>query len=762
MESIQKSQILRVNCPGFGEDGYFTVGKARAFDTYKVIIVNPTSILHVFDQDANLRAACDSKLAEGAASLNLPADQALLAIQDELKSQRIFELVNFLDKGGLLIYFLCNPFLIQGETMALDNYYWLETLAPDSPPADNIRQMSVSARGRIVELTEYGEKAEFAFYLRQGGMEWSTIIRSNFLTEGYAALATAGEKKCISAELIAGERGGKIIFLPAPYSPDFDVTLMQCVQAWHDKNNRIAPPPPIVQPDVAIQQDRLPVIDRAVIDQSAPALTMPSKPALAPPLFPQPRTAAAVSDMPESTRQTHEALMKELESLAMSNNAQSTDSIIAKLLNPDNQPAQQPITSSEASPSEPATDNFNQGNKKSSTAFSAFKSKSLFDDIQEKKQKMESASRADLSPPDITTSISPFKAPPDVPTDTPPSTAPSDIAGGNFPFKTPVDVAADNLPFKALSDIAAESLPFKIPPATAPLITPAPESARTQLDSHNQIEERIFLEKEHTNGDGSTSSSPSDKSIVGKTNEDFAIVHNAESATINQSAPDAKDLMRKMQEVSKIVVPDWCSKFTLPDIEGWRKERDVLVNEIKEAHAKIVVIDNKIAQMDNIKNALLASEDEALLAACARVFARLGWIARNSDKNKEELLLESPDQTLLIARIVRTPSQAKRTDIAQLAESIINFWGEHEIEPKGVLVACTWVNRPPDERTEPDFTDALIEFAQKQSLCLLSTVQLLGIYRDLELARAVDSDIRRQILATNGLLPGFALETAKA
>jgi hypothetical protein len=162
-----------------------------------------------------------------------------------------------------------------------------------------------------------------------------------------------------------------------------------------------------------------------------------------------------------------------------------------------------------------------------------------------------------------------------------------------------------------------------------------------------------------------------------------------------------------------------------------------------------------------LKNALLGSEGDELKSACSRVFKRLGWVARQSDTESNELLLVGHDKAEAIARIVRSPGQAPRQEIASLAQSVLTFWGETEIEPKGILVAATWVNQPISERRESDFTDPMSEFATKKSLCLLTTVQLLCIYRDLEMGKLGTEEIRRKLIETNGRLLGFHLEPAK-
>ena len=37
MKSIQKEQILRLNCPGFGEESYLTIGKAKPLAILRVV-----------------------------------------------------------------------------------------------------------------------------------------------------------------------------------------------------------------------------------------------------------------------------------------------------------------------------------------------------------------------------------------------------------------------------------------------------------------------------------------------------------------------------------------------------------------------------------------------------------------------------------------------------------------------------------------------------------------------------------------------------
>ena len=62
MKSIEKDRILRLNCPGFGEESFLTSGRAKPLDYYTAIIVNPVSTLHLFDRDPTARGSLDATL----------------------------------------------------------------------------------------------------------------------------------------------------------------------------------------------------------------------------------------------------------------------------------------------------------------------------------------------------------------------------------------------------------------------------------------------------------------------------------------------------------------------------------------------------------------------------------------------------------------------------------------------------------------------------------------------------------------------------
>ena len=109
LKSIQTQSILRLNCPGFGQSAFLYTGNALRLTEYKVIIVNPLSILHLFGGEADILKQVDVALVDGVTSYRLADDQLINKLSGQIE-QRWQEFIEFLAQGGLLIYYLCRPF----------------------------------------------------------------------------------------------------------------------------------------------------------------------------------------------------------------------------------------------------------------------------------------------------------------------------------------------------------------------------------------------------------------------------------------------------------------------------------------------------------------------------------------------------------------------------------------------------------------------------------------------------------------------------
>jgi hypothetical protein len=1135
MKSIEREKVLRLNCPGFGEESHLNLGRAKSLDNYQVIIANPVSLLHLFDKGPEPTRRINQLLEEGVNQLNVPDDALIQELINE-SDARLEELIPFLSQGGLLIYFLCRPFVLAGPSISVDNYDWLSVYAPasKSPDGTGSRQMSALSHGRVIESTDEGNTSEVAEYLQQSGVEWNTIIRTDFLSSNYSVLATAAQKKCIAAQFWAGDNGGKVIFLPAPYSPDFDRVLMICVNKWYQEainkgfikdNAAIAKeteqesPAPTSEkvPNHTMDEARLEEImanlaanhqkktDEAEAVASAAAapaqnesppakqapkgalkglfssdaldpfddeeftsaavLSEPSAPpaATAPapmltaeeilssvsaeankhpeafqemeaielatdvssePAFDisQPATVAAptpevamvnnfelkkataemdLSQFAETARQLVEqanqietatrdpnsanstnpkqrisdilkglefggsddndflepaaievtdvastpvnqsseasrlmesleagssltserqaatpvaeanveksaptaaeieraeieAASRDLES-ALRPGTESSDGnwletgryqlaneqepVAEALINTIDQevarialeeeaarelgkveaerasknieefrqtfeflteedPAareyqpesilqaarnhdldEQSVASSEEGADSgdtvqnaPAVSDLPEpeiflGNPKIpavssdaanstlrslvetfgaprletpvSTEMTASHTENLATPIAAREEPMNTSftsleeeqnqaardlaeisrlTRAAEMPQSAPASQAPEAPPtPSIPVSAPtpafeaPLAAPAMVAPEPAPAPIPVPPSAPApapapAPSPALSTAPAPAAPPAPAPTPAPIPAPAPAPAPAQNIA------MATPVAASTNGDGNH------KPDILPSSSATAYAE-ANSAMEPQSTPiPPKELIKKMEEMTK-GAPTWCDEFSFPFIDLLKNEHSQMAEQIRQMQGRLGSVEARISAIESLKIILLTGENAALMSGTQEVLSRLGWQVQQSRSNTNELWLSRGDQVEAIARIVHSPAGANRTEVAQLAESVISFWDEYETEPKGILIAQTWSSKHPIERSEPDFSPALQEFASKKHLSLMSTMQLLSMYKDVELNTMPIDEMRKRMLDTSGRLLGFPLDS---
>lgn len=1124
MKSIEREKVLRLNCPGFGEESHLNLGRAKSLDNYQVIIANPVSLLHLFDKGPEPTRRINQLLEEGVNQLNVPDDALIQELINE-SDARLEELIPFLSQGGLLIYFLCRPFVLAGPSISVDNYDWLSVYAPasKSPDGTGSRQMSALSHGRVIESTDEGNTSEVAEYLQQSGVEWNTIIRTDFLSSNYSVLATAAQKKCIAAQFWAGDNGGKVIFLPAPYSPDFDRVLMTCVNKWYQEainkgfiKDNAAIAKDIEQESPAPTSEKVPnhTMDEARLEEimanlaanhqkktdeaeavastaaapaqsenppakqapkgalkglfssdaldpfddeeftSAAVLSEPSAPpaATAPapmltaeeilssvsaeankhpeafqemeaielttdvtsePAFDAPQPAAAVAPTPEVAMVNNFELKKATAEMDLSQFAETARQLVeqanqietatrdpnsANSTNPkqrisdilkglefggsdDNdflEPAAVEVTdvastpvnqSSEASrlmesleagsnltsemdrqPAAPVAEanveksvptaaeieraeieaasrdlesalrpgaESSDGNwldtgryqladekepvaealintidqevarialeeeaaselgkveaERASKTMEEFRQTFEFlteEDPAAREYQPESILQAvrdhdldeqpaaiseeaadsgdtvqnapavsDLPEPEI------FLGNPKIPAvssdaahstlrslvetfgaprlETPVSTdmtashtenlatpiaareepmntsftsleeeqnqAARDLAeisrltrAAEAPQSAPVSQAPEpptpaipvsaptpafEAPAPAPAMVAPEPAPAPIPvpaptaapaappaPAPAPAPTPAPIPAPLQAAAPAQNIAMPTPVAASTNGDGNHKPDilPSPSAPA------YAETNSAMEPQSTQIPP--KELIKKMEEMTKGAAT-WCDEFSFPFIDLLKNEHSQMAEQIRQMQGRLGSVEARISAIESLKVILLTGENAALMSGTQEVLSRLGWQVQQSRSNTNELWLSRGDQVEAIARIVHSPAGANRTEVAQLAESVISFWDEYETEPKGILIAQTWSSKHPIERSEPDFSPALQEFASKKHLSLMSTMQLLSMYKDVELNTMPIDEMRKRMLDTSGRLLGFPLDS---
>ena len=215
--------------------------------------------------------------------------------------------------------------------------------------------------------------------------------------------------------------------------------------------------------------------------------------------------------------------------------------------------------------------------------------------------------------------------------------------------------------------------------------------------------------------------------------------------------------MTTVSQMGPTNVPDWCKRYFSDELKHLNKELDTLNDQIKAYQDKIRKIEGQAALTKGIRNTLLTSEGDDLIEACKKVLALAGWKVTQSEEDKHEFLLEHEDEKVAIARVISLKGAAERSHLGQLTISQTRFWCEKGIEPKGVLIVGRVSDKSPKERGE-DTNEEVIEYANMKNVCIMNTLQLLALYRDIALKDGKTGELRSSIHDSKGWLKGFDIE----
>lgn len=238
----------------------------------------------------------------------------------------------------------------------------------------------------------------------------------------------------------------------------------------------------------------------------------------------------------------------------------------------------------------------------------------------------------------------------------------------------------------------------------------------------------------------------------GSRDDDGKTTH-AEPATM-ETANGAEEEITIMGPTN---VPDWCKKYFSDELKSLTKELDSLNEQIKQTQERIRKIEGKAALTKGLRNTLLTADGDDLIEACVKVLGLAGWEVTQSEDDKNELVLAHGDEQVAIARIIWTKDKAERSHLGQLSISQTRYWCENGVEPKGILILSKLSDKAPTDRANEADPD-LVTYAQQKNVCLMDTVQLLALYRDLALKDGKTDEKRGKIQDGKGWLSGFELE----
>lgn len=179
-------------------------------------------------------------------------------------------------------------------------------------------------------------------------------------------------------------------------------------------------------------------------------------------------------------------------------------------------------------------------------------------------------------------------------------------------------------------------------------------------------------------------------------------------------------------EIVKESLPDWASDFTNKEESVLISELDTFLQEKKNIEEKIDLVAIKIEKQFELKRLFTATGNE-LENIVLDVFEKMGFEELLSEANRHDLILKYKDK-VIVFEIKGVSKSAAETYATQLEKWVSIYHADEEELPKGVLVVNAFKDLPLDKRTEPVFPHQMISFSTKKEHCLISGLQLYGLY----------------------------------
>ncbi len=195
------------------------------------------------------------------------------------------------------------------------------------------------------------------------------------------------------------------------------------------------------------------------------------------------------------------------------------------------------------------------------------------------------------------------------------------------------------------------------------------------------------------------------------------------------------------------------------DLAELNEKYNALKNKVEEAQREMNKVEGELNSIRAFGTALIGGSASTLLETCNEVLTQLGWQVTPNQNDPQELQLRSNDQ-LAIARVIWTTEEPERSHLGQLSIAQTQLWCDQGDEPKGILIVSRLSDK--DNKipalTAADYDSELAHYAAKKNVCMLTSLQILAIYRDLILRNADINSLREKITSSNGWLPGFTIK----
>lgn len=208
-----------------------------------------------------------------------------------------------------------------------------------------------------------------------------------------------------------------------------------------------------------------------------------------------------------------------------------------------------------------------------------------------------------------------------------------------------------------------------------------------------------------------------------------------------------------LKSSSRPEFPEWAKRFLLPDEASLKSAMHTLSTEIVRLQNELQTKEIEYSEYINLKRLFTGTGNE-LEEEVGNIFKQLGFEVLESEPGRDDLILRYSDK-IMVVEIKGINKSAAESHAAQLEKWSMNYFLKHDVKPKPVLIINAWKDTPLDKRTEQAFPDQMMNFSVPRDHCLLTTIQLLGIFNKAMKDPSSKELLIETVFTTVGRFDGF-------
>lgn len=197
-------------------------------------------------------------------------------------------------------------------------------------------------------------------------------------------------------------------------------------------------------------------------------------------------------------------------------------------------------------------------------------------------------------------------------------------------------------------------------------------------------------------------------------------------------------------------LPEWVRQYALVGEVALQAAVVDKERQLKELRTELSESQAAVAKLERRK-LLVTGSGRGLELEVRDALEALGGEVSEPEPGRDDWRVTFPEGNAVV-EVKGLIKSAGEKDAAQLEKWVANHLEETGVEAKGILVANGWRDVPLDKRTEPVFPDQMLKYSKARGHCLVTGVQLLGIWQEVEARPDKAAAWRTKLLTTTGRL----------